>query len=102
MLRDKIADCERGEKVFEELSKSHVDVIAPQDGRGVGKNALFWPWQKNLEVKSLDRLLAGYPKVDGDKPFSQQFVTSIEDIFARLKKKAAHLLLGRADAPDPL
>lgn len=75
------------EKVFEELSKSHVDVIAPQDGRGVGKNALFWPWQKNRKVKSLDVLLAGYPKVHGDKTFSKQFVTSIENMFARLKKK---------------
>lgn len=45
---------------FKKIAATHVDIIAPQDGRGTGKVGLFWPYQSSEIVPSVLWPIVGY------------------------------------------
>ncbi|MCP4134274.1 MAG: hypothetical protein GY754_25090 [bacterium] len=66
---------------FKQLARQGVDVIIPQDGRGTGKGALYWPFEENKEINEIDPLLANYEDVDGADTFVNQFNASTRELF---------------------
>ena len=62
-------------------AQPNIDIIAPQEGRGTGKSALFWPHEADLQVASVDPNLARYPHVDGAKSFREQWWASTAQLF---------------------
>ncbi len=66
---------------FKRLARQGADIIAPQDGRGTGKSALYWPFQGSETIQSIDPQLAAFPNVDGAATFGQQFNASTGELF---------------------
>src|SRR5262245_41998088 len=73
-----MADVKTG---FKRLARLGVDVIAPQDGRGTGKAALYWPYEAGSKVTAVDPNLATYGNV-GDTTFGERFNASTRELFA--------------------
>ena len=69
-----------------------IDIVAPQEGRGTGKSACYWPHQANLAVADVDSNLARYQHIDGTRSFNAQFYASTTQLFraARLAIDAAN------------
>lgn len=76
---------------FTRLARAGVDIIMPQDGRGTGKAALFWPWQRQQPVAEVDPQLANFDNVDGRGTFASQFSASTGELFEALRAAAAQL-----------
>ena len=70
---------------YKRLVRAGVDIISPQDGRGTGKAALFWPWEKNQNVSVIDPQLGNYTNVDGGVSFEAQFHGSTAELFRALR-----------------
>ncbi len=62
-------------KGFEALARTGVGIIAPQDGRGTGKGALYWPNWKNRPV---DKRLR---PVVGDTTYSKGYLGATRDYY---------------------
>jgi hypothetical protein len=62
-------------KGFEALARTGVGIIAPQDGRGTGKGALFWP---NWKQQSVDARLK---PVVGDATYDTAYVASTREYY---------------------
>ncbi|HDS1301584.1 MULTISPECIES: DUF4434 domain-containing protein [Stenotrophomonas maltophilia group] len=69
---------------FRRLATAGVDIIAPQDGRGTGNAAYYWPGQATQLVGAVDPRLGLYPRVDASRSFSSQYGGSIRDVFNAL------------------
>lgn len=78
-------------KGFARLARGGIDIIVPQDGRGTGKAALFWPWEKDQQVASVDPQLGNYTNVEANASFEAQFYASSEQLFAALRRTAVEL-----------
>lgn len=76
---------------FRRLARAGVDLILPQDGRGTGKAALYWPWQRNMPVAEVDPQLANFAHVDGKRPFAEQFAASTAELYAALRQATVDL-----------
>jgi Domain of unknown function (DUF4434) len=76
---------------FKRLARLGVDVIAPQDGRGTGKAALFWPYQEDTVISTVDPRLATFPNVVGTRTFSQQFNASTQELFWAMRDAVTEL-----------
>jgi hypothetical protein len=60
---------------FEALARTGVGIIAPQDGRGTGKGALFWP---NWKQRAVDERLR--PEV-GDTTYDKAYLGGTRDYY---------------------
>lgn len=69
---------------FRRLAAAGIDVIAPQDGRGTGNAAYYWPGQATQTVGAVDARLGHYPRVEASASFSSQYTGSIRDVFNAL------------------
>jgi hypothetical protein len=58
-----------------------MDIIAPQDGRGTGKGALFWPYEKDKLVSSVDPELSKYSNVGTTASFAQAYNASTRELY---------------------
>jgi hypothetical protein len=76
---------------FKRLARAGVDVVAPQDGRGSGKAALFWPWEKSQKISTVDPQLGNFTNVEGAASFEAQFHASTAELFRALRTAAALL-----------
>lgn len=76
---------------YTRLARGGIDLIMPQDGRGTGKAALFWPWQSRTAIKRIDPQLANYTVVNGNKSFDSQYSASTHELFDTLKTVAKSL-----------
>lgn len=76
---------------FVRLANAGVDVIAPQDGRGTGKAAYYWPAQATQAVGDVDPMLGRYQLIDPARTFSEQFSASVRDAFVALRKAQREL-----------
>lgn len=77
---------------FKRLARAGVDIILPQDGRGTGKSALYWPWQKKQPVKDFDAQLANYRNVNAQASFAEQFNASSVELYQALVNAKQNLL----------
>lgn len=64
-----------------EFMNDGFDIIAPQEGRGTGKTALWWPHEANLNVSSVDPVLGSnsinhFYEVHGSRSFAAQWWAS--------------------------
>eukprot|EP01105_Mastigella_eilhardi_P004392 TRINITY_DN1584_c0_g1_i1.p2 TRINITY_DN1584_c0_g1~~TRINITY_DN1584_c0_g1_i1.p2 ORF type:complete len:372 (+),score=97.84 TRINITY_DN1584_c0_g1_i1:284-1399(+) len=82
-----IATLEMNKENFKALARIGCDVIAPQEGRGTGKGAYFYPqWQNDTEIKMVDPALllilqyltAGTPD---NITFSERFAGSARQMY---------------------
>jgi len=78
-------------KGFKLLARTGIDIIIPQDGRGTGKGALYWPWQKNLPIKQVDEQLANFSNVKINATFAKQYHASSIELFRALKRAKQEL-----------
>jgi hypothetical protein len=76
---------------FKRLARHSVDIIAPQDGRGTGKSALYWPYQQSATINSVDPRLGAFPNVDGTSTFGQQFNASTRELSAAVREAVTEL-----------
>lgn len=76
---------------FRRMARAGVDIIMPQDGRGTGKAALFWPWQRHLPVNSVDPQLGRFAHVDGRATLGEQFAASTGEMYAALRQAAGEM-----------
>jgi len=76
---------------FKRLARTGADIIAPQDGRGTGKSALYWPFQESEPIASVDPKLAAYANVNGNQTFAQQFNASTRELFAAVRDAVTEL-----------
>jgi len=76
---------------FKRLARLGVDLIAPQDGRGAGGGALYWPYEETVVIADLDPRLADNPHVVGTRTFSQEFNASTLELFAGLRNAVTEL-----------
>lgn len=60
---------------FEALARTGVGIIAPQDGRGTGKGALYWP---NLNGQPVDERLQ---PVVGDTTYREAYLAATRDYY---------------------
>jgi hypothetical protein len=67
------------------LARTGIDIIIPQDGRGTGKGAHYWEWQKNLPIKQVDSQLANFENVKTATTFDKQYHASSNELFSALK-----------------
>jgi hypothetical protein len=70
-----------------------IDIVAPQEGRGTGKSACYWPHEANLAVVDVDPNLARYQHIDGTRSFNDQFYASTAQLYhaARLEVDKANV-----------
>jgi hypothetical protein len=76
---------------FKRLARRGADIIAPQDGRGTGKAALFWPHQTTESVQSVDPKLATFPNVDGSTTYANHFHASTRELFDAVRQAVDEL-----------
>jgi cysteine-rich repeat protein len=76
---------------FKRLARQSVDIIAPQDGRGTGKGALYWPFQESETIDSVDPRLGDFPNVDGSATFDEQFNASSRELAAAVREAVGEL-----------
>jgi len=76
---------------FKLLARAGIDIIIPQDGRGTGKGALYWPWQKNIPIRTVDPQLANYRNVKTSATFASQYYASSLELFRALKRARQEL-----------
>jgi len=76
---------------FKRLARLGVDLIAPQDGRGTGKAALFFPHQRDSVIADVDPALATFINVVGTRTFAQQFNASTQELFAAVRDAVGEL-----------
>ncbi|MGG6345161.1 DUF4434 domain-containing protein [Stenotrophomonas indicatrix] len=79
---------------FRRLANAGVDIIAPQDGRGTGNAAYYWPGQETQFIGAVDPALGDYPRVDANRSFSSQYTGSIRDVFSALNSAKSELNQG--------
>ncbi|MCK5797547.1 MAG: hypothetical protein KAI47_10210, partial [Deltaproteobacteria bacterium] len=72
-------------KGFKRLARQGVDLIAPQDGRGVGSSGLFWPYEKDTKISTVDPLFVTNPLVNGSHSFAQEFTAPTRELFAAVQ-----------------
>ena len=70
---------------FEALATSGADIVAVQEGRGVGNGAYFWETQINDKIGQVDPKLLKIlqykdPSVKNDVTFKQMYSTSINQV----------------------
>ncbi len=85
---DTVASVKEG---FKRMARQGVDLIAPQDGRGTAKAALFWPHQQDTVIETVDPVLASFDNVVGTRTFSQQFNASTQQLYAAVREAVAEL-----------
>ena len=78
-------------KGFKLLARAGIDIIIPQDGRGTGKAALYWPWQKYSSVRQVDPQLANYNNVKSHQSFASQFYASTFELYKAIKQAQQQL-----------
>nr|KAG5704981.1 hypothetical protein BaRGS_022823 [Batillaria attramentaria] len=77
---------------FETLARTgQIDVIAVQEGRGVGIGCYYWPTQRHLAIsqvdKTLDKILQYQnPDLKPNVTFDEMFTGSNQELFAALEK----------------
>ena len=64
-----------------------IDIVAPQEGRGTGKSACYWPHQANVPVADVDPNLARYPHIDGARTFNDQFYASTTQLYHAARRE---------------
>jgi hypothetical protein len=66
------------ESGIRDIARTGVDIIAPQDGRGTGKGALYWPHQADQPVDERLRAVGGV----GDRTYGQAYIAPAADYYA--------------------
>lgn len=79
------------------LAKLGIDVIAPQDGRGTSKGALYWPYEKDVPIAQVDPQLAKASTVPSGATLAQTYNASTRELYA-----SASTCRGRQPARDAL
>lgn len=64
------------------LAKLGIDIIAPQDGRGTSKGALFWGYEKDKPIEQIDPELAKASTVPAGATFAQAYNASTRELYA--------------------
>lgn len=68
------------------LAKLGIDVIAPQDGRGTSKGALYWPYEKDDPIAQSDPELAKASTVPAGATFTETYNASTRELYAAAKQ----------------
>lgn len=76
---------------FKRLARQGADIIAPQDGRGTGKGALYWPFQETETIASVDPKLAQFPNVAPGATFGEQFTAATRELFDAAREAVTEL-----------
>ena len=76
---------------YKKVARKGVDIIAPQDGRGAGLAAYYWPYQASDQISTVDYRLSVYPSVAPGATFATQFSGSIDDGMAALRDATEEL-----------
>jgi hypothetical protein len=68
------------------LSRIDIDVVAPQEGRGTGKCAVFTAAEATARISVVDPNLARYPNVNSGATFTEQFWASTTELYAASRR----------------
>ncbi|HPY16803.1 MAG TPA: hypothetical protein PLM08_03945 [Polyangiaceae bacterium] len=68
------------------LAMLGIDIIAPQDGRGTSKGALYWPYEKDKPIEQVDPELAKASSVPAGATFAQTYNASTFELFLAARK----------------
>ena len=63
------------------LAVTDIDAVAPQEGRGTGKAAVYTQDEENSRIEDIDPNLARYANVEASATFVQQFFASTPALY---------------------